>query len=93
MKASRILIFILAVFALLGFLGYAMPTDGVNVGSWNFNFPSFSDLMKDNSEECEPEPEEEKIAPPVKVLTEAEKRRIEALNAPYAINFPDNEIE
>ena len=93
MKASRILIFILAVFALLGFLGYAMPTDGLNVGAWNFKFPSFSEIMKGNAEECEPEPEEEKIAPPVKQLTEAELRRIDALNAQYAINFPNNEIE
>ena len=46
MKAYKTILFITAVFTMMGVIGYAIPTDGVAVGSMNITFPSPREVMQ-----------------------------------------------
>lgn len=53
MKPYKTILFIIAVYTMMGLLGYAIPTDGVAVGSMNITFPSPQEIMEDNVEYSE----------------------------------------
>ena len=50
MKAYKTILFITAVFTMMGLIGYAIPTDGVVIGSVNMTFPSPQEVMKGSVE-------------------------------------------
>ena len=50
MKPYKTILFIIIVFSMMGLLGYAIPTDGVTVGSVNMTFPSPQEVMKGSVE-------------------------------------------
>ena len=50
MKPYKTILFIIIVFTMTGLLGYAIPTDGVTVGSVNMTFPSPQEVMKGSVE-------------------------------------------
>ena len=50
MKPYKTILFITAVFTMMGLLGYAIPTDGVAVGTMNITFPSPQEVMEGNVE-------------------------------------------
>ena len=50
MKPYKTILFIIIVFTMMGLLGYAIPTDGVTVGSVNMTFPSPQEVMKGSVE-------------------------------------------
>ena len=51
MKSYKIILFITAVFTMMGLIGYIIPDDGVNIGSINFIFPSPHDVMENNDKQ------------------------------------------
>lgn len=53
MKAYKTILFITAVFTMMGLLGYAIPTDGVAFSSINITFPSPQEVMEGNIEYSE----------------------------------------
>ena len=62
MKASRVLVFILAVFALLGIAWAAFPADGVEVGALNLRFPSYAEDRMGKQEEVDVDDVLEKVS-------------------------------
>ena len=62
MKASRVLVFILAVFALLGIVWAAFPADGVEVGALNLRFPSYAEDRMGKQEEVDVDDVLEKVS-------------------------------
>lgn len=46
MKAYKTILFITAIFTMMGLIGYAIPADGVTVGSVNMTFPSPQEVMQ-----------------------------------------------
>ena len=50
MKAYKTILFITAVFAMMGLIGYAIPADGVTVSSVNITFPSPREVMQNSVE-------------------------------------------
>lgn len=50
MKPYKTILFITAIFTMMGLLGYAIPSDGVAVGSMNLTFPSPQEVMEGNVE-------------------------------------------
>ena len=50
MKPYKTILFISAVFTMMGLIGYAIPTDGVTIGSVNMTFPSPQEVMQGSVE-------------------------------------------
>ena len=50
MKLYKTILFTTAVFTMMGLLGYAIPSDGVIVGTINLTFPSPQEVMESNVE-------------------------------------------
>ena len=53
MKPYKTILFITAVFTMMGLLGYAIPSDGVAVSTMNLTFPSPQEVMEGNMEYAE----------------------------------------
>ena len=53
MKPYKTILFITAVFTMMGLLGYAIPSDGVAVSTINLTFPSPQEVMEGNMEYAE----------------------------------------
>ena len=50
MKAYKTILFITAVFTMMGLIGYAIPADGLTVASINMTFPSPQEVMNGSIE-------------------------------------------
>lgn len=50
MKPYKIILFITAVFTMMGLIGYAIPSDGLAVGTVNITFPAPQEIMQDNTD-------------------------------------------
>ena len=78
MRPYKTILFIVAVYTMMGLIGYALPTEGVSIGSTTFEFPSPRDVM---------EGEEERTIQPLTDMDQvffgmdAIKREIEAAQA------------
>ena len=78
MRPYKTILFIVAVYTMMGLIGYALPTEGVSIGSTTFEFPSPREVM---------EGEEERTIQPLKDMDQvffgmdAIKREIEAAQA------------
>lgn len=46
MKAYKTILFIIAVFTMMGLIGYTIPSDGMAIGSLNITFPSPQEVMQ-----------------------------------------------
>ena len=53
MKSSRVLIFILAVFSLLGIVWFTFPEEGISIGKLNLRFPSYAEDRMGSKEEVD----------------------------------------
>ena len=54
MKAYKTILFITAVFAMMGLIGISIPEDGVQLGKSNFTFPSPREIMEGKIERSIP---------------------------------------
>lgn len=53
MKASRVLVFILSIFVILGIGWAAFPAEGISLGSMTLRFPSYAEDRMGNQEEVD----------------------------------------
>ncbi len=53
MKAYKTILFITAVFTMMGLIGYAIPSDGMNIGGVSISFPSATEIMRGSDNGCE----------------------------------------
>jgi len=96
MKPYRIVLFIVAVFVLLGTVGAAIPDGGVKLGRLKLDFPSIEDLMVVKIEEPEPVlSPEELLAQRMAAIIEAQRNDyLEFFRTnPARFHFPDDSVE
>ena len=103
MKAYKIILFITAVFTMMGLIGYAIPTDGVTIGSVNMTFPSPQEVMQSSVEYTDQhlvdidqvffgkEAIQRKIEE--EQASEYIKARRKALSHKYSPSYPNDSIE
>lgn len=94
MKASRILLFIFSVIALLAVLCSFFPREGVRVGSTTLEFPALSDILNEEPEDPGESPEE-LLEKRMEAIREAQKNDYLAYfrNDPARFYFPGDSIE
>ena len=103
MKAYKIILFITAVFTMMGLIGYAIPTDGVTIGSVNMTFPSPQEVMQSSVEYTDQHLVDidqvffgkEAIQRKIKEEQASEyiKARRKALSHKYSPSYPNDSIE
>lgn len=98
MKSGYTILFMLAIFCMMGAIGYAIPEDGLHIGDTTLEFPTIEKMVKpdtpkiDNSQAfIDAENMRQFIA--ASRLSEQMQRRREVLRHRYAINYPDDSIE
>lgn len=94
MKATKILIFILSVIALLAVLCSFFPREGVHIGPLSLEFPSVTDILA-GAEEDEGESPEELLERRLAAIEDAERNSFLEYFAtdPARFYFPDDNIE
>lgn len=94
MKASRILLFIVSVIALLGVLCSFFPRDGVNVGPVGLEFPSVGEMLVGAAEEEDSESPEELLARRMQAIREAQQNEYLKYfeTDPARFHFPGGDV-
>ncbi len=103
MKPYKTILFITAVFTMMGLIGYAIPADGLTVASINMTFPSPQKVMQNNVEYSDKELVDinqvlfgkEAIIKQMKEEKASEyiKARRKALSHKYSPSYPNDSIE
>lgn len=94
MKASRILLFIFSVIALLALLCSFFPEDGIAIGNADLEFPSLSEILEPEPEDPGESPEE-LLERRMQSIREAQRNDFMTYfrNDPARLYFPDDNIE
>lgn len=98
MKTSRILLFILSVFIMMGAIGYAIPTEGVGVGSATLTFPRITEMLQPDEPQMDTtqaflHAQQMREFLVTQRLSEELQRRMAVIRHRYAINYPNDSIE
>ncbi len=97
MSRQKILVFLVAVFAVLGALSLVFPKDGIVIGGMRINFPTFKELtetFKASGKDAQSPTPEELLEQRMSSIRDAEKNRFESYFAedPARIYFPNDDI-
>lgn len=97
MSRQKILVFLVAVFAVLGALSLVFPKDGIVIGGMRINFPTFKELtetFKASGTDAQSPTPEELLELRMSSIRDAEKNRFESYFAedPARIYFPNDNI-
>lgn len=98
MKTSKILIFIISVFIMMGAIGYAIPTEGVDVGDTTLTFPRITEMLQPEKAQLDTttaflHARQMREFLETQRLSEEWRRRMAVIRHQYAINYPSDSIE
>lgn len=98
MKPSRILLFIVSVFIMMGAIGYAIPSGGIPVADTTIRFPRITDMLRPetpaiDSTQAFLHADQMRRFIATRRLSEEMQRRLAVLRHRYAIDYPNDSIE
>lgn len=98
MKTSKTLLFIIAVFTMMGAIGYAVPTEGITIADTTLTFPRITDMLRSEQPQIDStqayiHAKQMRQFMQTQRLSEEMQRRMAVLRHKYAINYPADSIE